>query len=173
MAKALEGRAGVLSLSLDKVFAGKASPGPNCLPLSLWGRVGVGQVGEEALAGGPVRRAGQHRLRRHLPPPVRTTCWRGRCSPPMSQQGGISNISTHLIPWLRRQIWSRMSKLDCHYGRQFWRLQCFWKWHRCKKNLQPPFHERYFANPEHFMKNVLSTNSLKWETFKVQISKNY
>ena len=32
----------------------------------------------------PVSRGGQERLRRHLPPPLRTTCRRGRCSPDVS-----------------------------------------------------------------------------------------
>ena len=47
----------------------------------------VGQVGQKRRASSrlPVRRAGQHRLRRHLPPPLRTTCRRrGRCSPRVS-----------------------------------------------------------------------------------------
>ena len=101
MAKALEGRAEVVSLPLskEKGFAGKASPGPySLLPPSL-------TVGCSANAGGPVRRAGQDRLRRHLPLPPTTLNLQERplLSPHVSTRWHFK-YSTHLIPWLRRQI---------------------------------------------------------------------
>ena len=88
-----------LPLKKEKGFAGKASPGPySLLPPSL-------TVGCSANAGGPVRRAGQDRLRRHLPLPPTTLNLQERplLSPHVSTRWHFK-YSTHLIPWLRRQI---------------------------------------------------------------------
>ena len=77
----------------------KASP-------ALRHRLPLGQVGKLAVRLGTIFRLSVPvRIARLARTDCRGTCRsRGRCSPPMSQQGGISNISTHLIPWLQKQI---------------------------------------------------------------------
>ena len=100
MAKALDGKAGVLSPSQErKRFCWESVTWSLLLTASL------SHCWASANAGGPVRRAGQDRLRRHLPLPPTTLNLQERplLSPHVSTRWHFK-YSTHLIPWLRRQI---------------------------------------------------------------------
>ena len=100
----------------------KASP-------ALRHRLPLGQVGKLAVRLGTIFRLSVPvRIARLARTDCRGTCRsRGRCSPPMSQQGGISNISTHLIPWLQKQIWNEIAELDtcCEFRLKFLQFQIF------------------------------------------------
>ena len=104
--KSSRGRRGTytLSLSQEKRFCWESITWsfPYCLPLSLWGRLGKRVSACSRL---PVRRSGQHRLRRHLPPLTATKDnlqERPLLSPCLNKVA--FKIFQPTSSWLRRQI---------------------------------------------------------------------